>query len=331
LDERQRLRLKLGNPLGVARRLTARYLEVAQARRALLREDITTTRTVEAQIAAYQDDLRRDFKYHLSHLDNVLYAMAERGRRFFDETIRLVRIFALVNADRIQGEFERAVVADTATQIETYTQEVIDWLVSQDYKLWQEVMEYLDRRIAHHKEQMIGRMTGKPGFDVTRRALLESVGRAARDTVATYDREAEARGLAESLQISVAQTAIMEVSAIGLGALLVKALAVTLADVTGVLAAGAVAVLGLYVIPARRRRAEKDLQAKIANLRVRLGQALSEQFERELNRSVLRIREAVQPYTRFVEAQQATVAETEETLQEAQRTLDVLSEQIAQM
>jgi hypothetical protein len=32
-----------------------------------------------------------------------------------------------------------------------------------------------------------------------------------------------------------------------------------------------------------------------------------------------------------VEAQQATVAETEETLQQAQRTLDVLSEQIAQM
>ena len=44
----------------------------------------------------------------------------------------------------------------------------------------------------------------------------------------------------------------------------VELLAVTLADVTGLLAVGAVAALGLYVIPAKRRRAQKDLQEKIA-------------------------------------------------------------------
>ena len=107
LDERERLRLKLANPLGVVQLLTERYLSMARARQELLKDDIATIRTVEAQLAAYERDMRRDFKYHLSHVDNVLYALAERGNRFFDETIRLSRILDLINADRIQGMFER--------------------------------------------------------------------------------------------------------------------------------------------------------------------------------------------------------------------------------
>jgi small GTP-binding protein len=324
LDERERLRLKLANPLGVAQLLTERYLSMARTRQEILKDDVTTIRTVEAQLAAYERDMRRDFKYHLSHVDNVLYALAERGNRFFDETIRLSRIFDLINADRIQGMFEREVVADTAAQIEAHTLELIDWMVAQEFKEWQDVTEYLGRRAARHSDQMIGPVSGIRGFEFNRQALLESVGQAAREAVATYDRSAEARALAESVQIAVAETAIVEVGAIGLGALLVKLLAVTVADVTGLLAAGAVAALGLYVIPAKRRRAQKDLQEKIAALRGRLGQALTEQFEAELDHSMTRIREAIQPYTRFIEAQQTTLSESQGALRDAQLAMAAL-------
>jgi len=328
LDERERLRLKLANPLGVAQLLTERYLGLARTRQEILKDDVTTIRTVEAQLAAYERDMRRDFKYHLSHVDNVLYAMAERGNRFFDETIRLSRIFDLINADRIQGMFERQVVADTAAQIEAQTQELIDWMVAQEFREWQEVTEYLGRRAARHSDQMIGPVSGIRGFEFNRQALLESVGQAAREAIATYDRSAEARALAESVQIAVAETAIVEVGAIGLGALLVKLLAVTVADVTGLLAAGAVAALGLYVIPAKRRRAQKDLQEKIAALRARLSQALTEQFEAELGRSLARIREAIQPYTRFIETQQTTLSESQGALRDAQQAMAALKGRI---
>lgn len=331
LDERQRLRLKLANPLGVARRLAIRYQAAAAERQTLLQEDLATTRTIEARLAAYQDQMRADFKYRLSHVDNVLYAMAERGRRFFDETIRLSRLLDLINADRIQGLFQQAVVADTAAEIEAHTQELIDWLVDQDYQHWQEISDYVGQRLAHHPKSRMRQFGSKPGFEASRRALLESVGRAARETVATYDREAEARNLAESLQMAVAQTAIVEAGAIGLGALLVKVLAVTLADVTGLLAAGAVAALGLYLIPAKRRRAQNELQAKIAALRSRLNQVLTDQFEQELGRSVQRMREAIQPYTGFVEAQQAAVAGAESALRETLLKLDRLEEEIGRI
>jgi small GTP-binding protein len=326
LDERERLRLKLANPLGVARRLAAQYLEVAQARRALLADDVTTIQTIREQLAAYETDMRRDFKYHLSHVDNALYAMSERGTRFFDETIRLGRLFDLLNTDKVRGMFEREVVADTTAQVETATHELIDWLVQQDYRQWQAVMEYLNRRIVQHREQVIGEIGGQ--FAYNRQALLESVGRVAHDTVATYDKEAEARLLAESVQTAVAQTAIVEVSALGLGALLVKVLATTLADVSGVLAASALAAFGLYLIPNRRQRAKLDLQAKIAELRGRLARAMAAQFEQELARSLTRIREAMQPYTRFVETQQSSIAEIEGNLLETRQALGDMATQI---
>jgi small GTP-binding protein len=326
LDERERFRLKLINPLGVAQRLVERYVQIAQARRSVLRDDVTTVRTVDEQLAAYETDMRRDLKYHLSHVDNVLYAMSGRGNAFFDETIRIGRLFDLMNTEKVRGLFEREVVADTASQVETHTHEVIDWLVGQDYRQWQAVTEYLNRRITHHDAQMLGRVEG--GFEFNRQALLASVGRSAREIVAGYDKEAEARLLAESVQMALAHTAIVEVGAIGLGALLVKVLATSLADFSGVLAAGALAALGLYLIPNKRRHAKNDLAAKIADLRTRLTAALTTEFETELGKSLQRIREAMRPYTRFVETQQTTLAETESALHEASRTMGELAERI---
>jgi small GTP-binding protein len=327
LDERERLRLKLLSPLGVAQRLTGRYLEAAQARRSTLRDDTTTVAAIEADLVMYEKDMRREFKYHLSHIENVLYAMSERGNRFFDDTIRLTRIFDLVNTDRVRGMFEREVVADTSAQVEAQTRDLIDWLVDRDFHQWQQVMDFLNKRAAYqHENRMIGQVGG--GFESNRKALLESVGSATRDVVATYDKDAEAKALAESVQMAVAQAAIVEVSAIGLGALLIKLLATAMADVTGVLAAGAVAAAGLYVIPYKRRRAKADLQVKIGDLRERLSAAITDQFERELSRSLASIRDAVRPYTRFVEAQQATLAETETALQGADAGLRDLAVRI---
>lgn len=326
LDERARLRLKLASPLGVAQRLVERYLEVAESRKALLKEDVATVRTIEAQLVAYEADMRREFKYHLSHVDNVLYGMSERGTSFFDETIRLQRIFDLMNADRVRGMFEREVIGDTSHQVELQTRDLIDWLVEQDFRQWQGVTEYLNKRMVRHQDHIIGQVGG--AFESNRQALLESVGQAARQVVATYDHAAEARELGDSVQRAVAQTAIVEVGALGLGALLVKLLATTLADVTGVLAAGALATLGFYVIPNKRRRAKQDLQNKIGELRSRLTAALTGQFETEIERSLTRIREAMRPYTRFVETQQDTLTQTETALRNAHDQLQRLAAEI---
>jgi len=329
LDERERIRLKLLSPLGVAQRLVARYLEIVHQRQALLREDVKILETVEEQLAAYEEDMRRDFRYHLSHIDNILHGMTMRGMDFFDETVRLGRLLDLLNTERLRGEFDRVVIADTVAQVESHVNEMINWLVDQDFRQWQAVMEYVNRRAAQHEDRIIGRVGGT--FDSDRRRLLQSVGRAAQEVVRSYDHDRQAKEIAASVQAAVAQTALVEVGAVGLGALLVKILASTLADVTGLLAAGVVAAFGLYVLPARRRKAKKELRARVEELRARLADVLTRQFERELERSLARIRDAMAPYVRFVRNEQAKLGEAEASLRQIRADLQHMQLAIEEM
>jgi small GTP-binding protein len=320
LDERQRLRLKLLNPLGIATRLTQRYRDLAGERLALLRDDLTAIDDIERQLALYREDMARDFRFRLADVAGVLQEFENRGMRFFDDTMRLGRIIDLLNKARIKAEFGEQVVAGVPEVIARRVQEVIDWLVASDLRQWQAVMEHVGRRRRQHESRIVGQVGG--AFDLDRARLLDSVGRAAQDAVEHYDQEGEATRLAESVQVAVASTALVEVGAIGLGALVAHVLAGAAADATGVLAASVVAVLGLFIIPSRRQAAKRELRAKIAALREQLMAALTGQFEREIERSLRRIDEAVAPYTRFVRAER-------QRLDDAAADLDRLAIQLA--
>jgi small GTP-binding protein len=315
LDEKSRIRLKLHNPLGVGQRVAASYLNLARNRLALLAEDLKAIDTIEGQLDVYREDMQNDFRYRMADVEKVLLAMNNRGMVYFDETLRLARVFDLVNTQRIQGEFERQVVADTPYQIEQEVSALIDWMVDRDLRQWQATLDYLDRhraRVRDQEEQIIGQVGGP--FEYNRRQLLDSVGRAAKEVVRTYDREAEARMLAEGVRDAVAGLAIIQVGAVGLGALLIAILHTALADVTGILAAGTLAVVGLLIIPAKRRRAKNDLHNKLEDLRQRLMAAMTGEFDRELARSLQRLREAIAPYTRFVRAERQKLVRIEAEL-----------------
>ena len=225
LDQKSRVQLKLQNPLGVGERLAASYLELARDRLALLAEDLKAIENIEGQLEIYRSDMQNDFRYRMADVEKVLLAMNNRGMVYFDETLRLARVFDLVNTQRIQGEFERQVVADTPYEIEQEVSALIDWLVDKDLRQWQATLEYLERhraKVRDQEEQVIGQVGGP--FEYNRRELLDSVGRAAKEVVMTYDREAEARQLAQGVRDAVAGAALMQVGAVGLGAVLVAIL-----------------------------------------------------------------------------------------------------------
>ena len=316
LDAGERVRLQLSNPVGIAAALIANYQEVIRQRQALLKGDFQALDAIDQQLAAYQNDMRRDFRYQSDRVDNVLYEMAERGDRFFDENLRITRVVELVNSERLRGEFERRVLADSSRAVERHVDELIDWLIERDYRQWQAVMEFIERRSLQHTDQMIGEVRGE--FDFNRQNLLKSIGRSAQEVVDSYDREAEALKLAKDVQRAIIQTAAVEAGAIGLGAILIVILNTTFLDVTGVLGASAIAALGLYVLPYRRQKVKAQLRARIGDLRRRLDTAITQQFDSELTASVQRIREAVAPYTRFVRVEREKLETLGADLQRAE-------------
>jgi GTP-binding protein EngB required for normal cell division len=315
LDEESRIRLKLLSPLGVAERLTERYYGVAQERLALLAGDSQTIETIEGQLNAYGEDMRRDFAHYLTKIDNIILGLNERGSRFFDETLRIGRTPDLLNADKIRAAFEREVVGDTEARIEATVQEMIDWLIEHDLKTWTAVNDYVTRRqLTKYNDSVIGEV-GK-SFAYDRRALLASVAHTAQRVVAEYDTKTESRQLSESVRGAIVRTGLAQVGAVGLGALVIAAASTVAVDVTGILAASFVALLGLGILPAKRRRAQAEFRARSDALRERLVATLNEQFASELDRSLARIREAVAPYTRFVRAERDKARALHEELAE---------------
>jgi hypothetical protein len=166
------------------------------------------------------------------------------------------------------------------------------------------------------------------GFDYDRTRLLDTVGRAAQETLDRHDHRAEAGRMADSVRQAVANAALLEVGAVGLGTAVTMLATSTAADVTGLLAAGVMATVGFVVIPYRRRKAKRELRSRIATLREQLMTGLTSQFGREVDRSVRRIEDAVAPYVQFVEGERQSLAERRQALAALEQRLTALRAEI---
>jgi small GTP-binding protein len=319
LDEGERLRLKLLNPLGVGLRVTEAVIGEQAARQALLDEDLRALEDIDRQQANYREDMSREFRHRLSSVDNVLHEFERRGVAFFDDTLRLGRVLDLLNKSRLKEEFTRDVIRDMPRQIEREVHDIIDWMVASDLRQWQGVMTRIEARRAAHADRLVGTVDSRFAYDRAR--LLETVGRAAERTIQGYDHTREADAMAASVQKAVAGAALVEVGAVGLGAAVTVLATTTFADVTGILAAGALAVVGLFVIPVRRRQAKAAMRERIEAMRRQLMASLTSQFDREVDRSVTRVGDAVAPYSRFVRTEHAHLASARADLTAARQQL----------
>ena len=319
LDEQERVRLKLLNPLGVGARVVSKYIGESDQRAELLKGDSQTVDQIERELKVYQQDMSKGFQLRLADVDNILHEFEKRGDDFFESTIRLSKIFDLTDKPKIKADFEKRVIGDLPKQIELRIQEVIDWLVTSDLQQWQTVREHLTRRRSEQADRLVGQMNA--GFQYDRTHLLDTVGKATQRTLENYDKDSEASRMAESLQEAVGRIAIVGVGAVGLGTAVTILATTASADVTGLVAAGAIAALGLLILPHRKQTARKQLHEKIGAMRTQLISALTAQFEKEVQKSVRRVEDALAPYTRFIKAEHEKLEQSRGKLKQLQSDL----------
>jgi small GTP-binding protein len=303
LDEGNRFRLKLLNPLGVGSYLAEKYLDMTSSRLQFINKDVNLLDEVNNQLNFYKEDMQHHFTARMAEIGNLLYEMESRGQSFFDETFRLGRVFDLLSKARVQQDFERQVVSDTPQRVEAKTGEIIHWLVDSDLKQWQAITKHLAERSRDLKGSHWGDI-GMGSFYRDRQSLMDTILRETRRVVETYDRTREAKAIAESAQRAVTTSAALEAGAVGLGAIVTTLATTAAADITGVIMASFIAVIGLFIIPARRRRGKTKLLEKISAVRKQLIHSLQSQFHEEINRSVQHLHEAISPYTRFIRSEQ---------------------------
>ena len=322
LDDTSRLQLKFNNPLGVAEHLGDQASQSLANQAEALGEDKQTASALETVITQYERELHNELPPRLAEVENILHRLEQRGLDFFDSTLRLTNVQNLVRGDKVRAQFEKQVLVDVPQQIEDQVQRLIDWLVQKDLHEWQQVMSYLQRRRAQNLDHMVGDSLGPR--ETRRRELIDTVGKTVQTIVESYDRNQEASELAANVESAVAQTALMEVGAVGLGALVTIAVLSSTLDITGILAASTLAILGFFVIPFKRKQAKDRFKEKMVSLRTKLLSALTTQFSNESENAIARLKDGVAPYTRFVRSER-------ERIEKAGNSLDGLRQTISEL
>ena len=112
--------------------------------------------------------------------------------------------------------------------------------------------------------------------------------------------------------------------AVGLVAHVTAAVLSSSLDVTGILAAGTLAIVGFFVIPYKRKQAKDKFKEKMTALRTSLHDTLTAQFTKEARRAVERLKEGIVPYTRYVRAERERLEKSETTLARLKQKLSTL-------
>jgi small GTP-binding protein len=328
LDDNSRLELKLRNPLGVGLHLLTEAKDHNEAQIREISEDVSLSATLEGMLENYRHELQAELPSRLAEVENVLNGFENRGQEYLDNTMKLTRILDLAKPDKIKAEFQEEVQADVAEEIDGKVRSLIDWLVDKDLNVWYQVAGALERRQAQSQRAMPA--SASPQTE-RRRQLIDSVSTTIKAIVNQYDRKREAEQLGAFVQESVTQTALFGVGAVGIGALVATVLTTKALDVTGIVTAGALAILGLFVIPYKRKQAKEAFKDKMAELRQNLMKTLSNTFKLESDSAIQRLESNISPYTSYVQSEQVHLQTDKETLENLQGRLDTLSQSIPEI
>jgi len=302
LDQEERIRIKLNNPLHILENLTSKYDEINHANINLIQEDKDLLDNIHSQISLFQEDSLRRFQFRYADIDNAILEFEKRGQSFFEETFRIGRVFDLLNKERIQREYKDAVVKDLAIQIDSKVDDLIEWLVDENYKQWQIVNNKINKRMSVFKKSILSDPHSIE-IQVERKKIISTVKRGAQRVVEKFNRDAEARQIAEDAQLAVAASAAIEVGALGLGTLVTVLATTASADLTGILLAGLTATLGFFIIPTKKKQAVKLFSEKVHAIRNQLSISLKDEISRQIDYVIDNIQETIAPYERFIRAE----------------------------
>jgi small GTP-binding protein len=298
LGEQNRVRLKLLSPLGVAMQLLNRAKQRVQASQDLIAADSKLLLDLQTETQKHQDDLKNQLEAQLLPLYAVLDGVQKRGEIFIDDTLRVSKTIELLNADKVRGRFEREVVSDAPQQLERRVSDIIDRFLERNVKFWNDTVQLLSTR--GQADETRAALVRGAQFDYDRQGLLERLGSAARTEIERFEGGEFARQLATDASSAVVRGGLTSVGGLGLGALVAGVFGTLLADFTGILLGAAVASVGLFILPRRREKAKQELASRIGETRERLREVLLREHALEGERALLRLQDAIAPFTRFI-------------------------------
>jgi len=331
LHEGERLRLKLLSPLDSAGTVAGKLEEEYAAKMELLSDDTTKIARIEDQLEAARKEMRSNFQKFTLRVDALVVELRDRGVDFLERHVRLRHVNLLRNETAFREQFEKDVLVEWQKEIERTVTESVDWLVRNNLRLWNETLEYFNTQVrkAQYDSQIIGRIGGQ--FVYEREEVHERIRREAEGRVRSLDHREECRRVIDGAMKAIQQSFGLGASAVGLGYVLATAFSTVALDVTGVAAAAVLFSASFFILPYKRKRAIEEFKSKTERLREELRIAFEAESNREIDRAVDKVREALEPYTRFVRTEQSKVEGRAGTLADVSHKLVMLRRNIERM
>jgi small GTP-binding protein len=304
----ERLALKLTAPLDAGSRLSDALATRLNARQRVLEQDEQNLDELNSRLDAARAELKDGYVRYITEVDNLLLQMERRGVQFLDDTIRIGKLKLLRDRDAFKEEFARQVVRDTDRQIEDRVTEAVDWLLKHALSLWNRTLNEFAERVREAGQER--RVPAQGAFFYNRAEVFDAIMKEAGRKIEMYDLREEARRILENARDAAAMFLGAEAVAVGVGAIATVVVTATAIDVTGgFIAAGVLAVVGLVFLPRQKRKAIAEFKERVDELREEMTNALTIQLDQEVNTSLAKVSETVEPYAAFVEEERATLAE----------------------
>lgn len=322
LSETERTRLKLASPLSTATEILSGEEARAHAARQTLGEDVAILRDLEGQRERHRETMLGELDGQLNRMGRLLSEFEVRADKFIDSKLTFRNLRGLINSRDLEESFRREAVADLPDAIDRQFGTMIDRFVEANLHFWEDVQAFLIRRQPSSE-------VARTRFSYDRGALLEGIAGSARDHLETTTEHELGRQLSRDAEDALKGAVGGLAGGIGIGAGIGALIGASALDFTGGILAGlTLGSLGLFVLPNKRVQAQRGLRQKIATLRAALEQIVRREFEREQERADARLRDAISPYTRFTEQEQARLAGAQVRAAQLRATLEGLQTEV---
>jgi len=253
----------------------------------------------------------------------VLSQLGQRGHAFLQDELRLSQLPRLLQRDAFVRRFERAVVSDTAEQLQRTVVSVAEWMEVKAERHTSSAHDLLRARIVTSREDVHAVGGAEGGYRGKRHELMLQLQQSSCAAMTAYDPEQAAARLVASVHTALAQAALLQVGAAGLS-YSVALKASTLMDLSGLLPAALLAATGLAILPMQRYRLQLELQHKVGELTQQTDVAVEQHLQHELLAARQRASDAVAPFAALVDSAASAHAARTARLREARLALDEL-------
>jgi GTP-binding protein EngB required for normal cell division len=303
LGERERVRLKLENPLHIARQLLGgEHERIAQARQ-VLSEDLKLLANLEGQQKLHTSDMDGELARQLLKIDEHLQHFSQRAITFIDEKMRFSKLLELLKSKALEQEFQRQAVGDLPIRLEETLGATVDRFVERNLQFWEDVQRFLKGRQETDLAQT--------RFQYDRNSLIANISQKAEQHVSSSAREDYAKGFVSGVQGALLTSSLTAAGGVGLGALTVALVSSTALDITGITAGLVITGVGALVLPMRRARAIRQIRERIVQTQETLHTLIRREYAGEQDKADARLRDTLAPFTRFISLERDKLEQAE--------------------